>query len=197
MEEGKPHIAVRAIHSNDAPWLFELDYLSETDRIYAVLTDNRLQSNDERGLTGTKPRSSFMLELMEMPIDPPIYQSYRGRKNDLNEITYELQQCQGGFCALVDETIAGGIWMTIDEQRSLTIIKGMIVGRNYRRYALDRLLFDCSLDWSRHQKCHGMATQLQNSNYPAIQFCLRYGMEIWTIDRSAEHVVNILLGRHL
>ena len=45
MDEETPHIDVRAVHINDAPVLYELDYGFETDRIYTLrMQDLLLQS---------------------------------------------------------------------------------------------------------------------------------------------------------
>jgi ribosomal protein S18 acetylase RimI-like enzyme len=79
----------------------------------------------------------------------------------------------------------------------------MIVGRQYRRYGVGSLLISCASDWARHHECWAITLETQNTNYPAIQFYLRNGLEIWSINRSfyppgeSAHEIAIFMGKRL
>ncbi len=134
MDEGTPHIEVRAVHVNDAPALYELDNNFETDRIYALHVHDQLIQN------GNAPQQQeptrFVFELVETQVDPPIYKNYRDNQHTLADLAERLQQVEGGFVALADGRIVGGIWLTVEEWRSVARIQGIIIDRQFRRYGI-------------------------------------------------------------
>ena len=201
MDEETPHIEVRAVNVNDTPTLHELDYDFETDRIYALHVHNDLMQNKHNASKSNQ--SSFAFELVETQVDPPLYKNYREREQMMADLDARVSSAQGGFVALADEKIAGAILLNIDEARSVVQIQDMIVGRQYRRYGVGSLLISCASDWARNHECWAIILETQNTNYPAIQFYLRNGLEIWSINRSFyppgeyAHEVAIFMGKRL
>ncbi len=201
MDGETPHIEVRAVNVDDTPTLHELDYDFETDRIYALRVHNGLVQNKQNASNGNQ--STFTFELVETQVDPPLYKNYREREQALTELDARVHDAQGGFVALADGKIAGAILLNIDEARSVVDIQDMIVGRQYRRYGVGSLLISCASDWARNHGCWAIVLETQNTNYPAIQFYLRNGLEIWSINRSFyppgeyAHEVAIFMGKRL
>jgi GNAT superfamily N-acetyltransferase len=201
MDGETPHIEVRAVNVNDTPTLHELDYDFETDRIYALRVHNGLVQNKQNASNGNQ--STFTFELVETQVDPPLYKNYREREQALTELDERVHNAQGGFVALADGKIAGAILLNIDEARSVVDIQDMIVGRQYRRYGVGSLLISCASDWARNHGCWAIVLETQNTNYPAIQFYFRNGLEIWSINRSFyppgeyAHEVAIFMGKRL
>ncbi|HLZ60016.1 MAG TPA: GNAT family N-acetyltransferase [Ktedonosporobacter sp.] len=197
MEEGTPHIEVRAVHINDAPALQKLDYAFETDRIYTLRTHNRLLRSESDSPGGE--RVAFTFELMETQVDPPIYKDYQQYENALTDI----EAIEGGYVALADGEVAGGILLGMEEWRSVALIEELLVGRQFRRYGIGSLLLNCASDWARKRDCWAIVLETQNTNYPAIQFYLRNGLEVWSIDPHfyppgpVSHEVAIFMGKRL
>jgi len=79
MDKGTPHIEVRAVHVNDAPALYELDYNFETDRIYTLRVENHLIREDVDTILADQ--AAFALELVEMSVDLPFYKNFREYEN--------------------------------------------------------------------------------------------------------------------
>lgn len=201
MEGATPQIDVRAVHITDASALHELDYSFETDRIYTLrIHDCLLQQNTQ---FSTEHTSAFSFELIETPVDPPIYKNYREFEPTLTAMETKLRASEGGYVALADGHVAGGILLNVEEWRSVVRIEDMIVGHQYRRYGVGSLLLSCAADWARKRDCWAIVLETQNINYPAIQFYLRNDMEIWSINQHfyppgpIEHEVAILMGRRL
>jgi GNAT superfamily N-acetyltransferase len=200
MDEEIPHIDVRAIHVNDAPALHELDYNFETDRIYLLRVRNQLLQ--ENGASD-EDRLAFAMELLETSVDPPIYKDLREGANTLEDMQAKLQGAEGGYVALADGKVAGSILLSVEEAQSVTRIQDIIVGRQFRRYGIGSLLLSCAADWARKHGCWGVVLETQNINYPAIQFYLSNGLEIWSINRNFyppgpfAHDVALFMGKRL
>jgi ribosomal protein S18 acetylase RimI-like enzyme len=202
MDEGTlPHIEVRAVHVNDAPALYDLDYNFETDRIYTLRVHNRLLQ-EAQGDDGDE-QAAFAFELVETLLDYPLYKNFREYENTLVDVETKLKAVEGGYVALADGQVAGGILLYIEEWRSVVRIQDIIVGRQFRRYGVGSLLLRCAVDWARKRDCWALVLETQNTNYPAIQFYLRNGMEIWSIDQHyypagpQDHEVAIFMGKRL
>ena len=197
-----PHVEVRAVNVDDTPALHELDYDFETDRIYALHVHNGLIQNKHAAVS-KDDQVAFAFELIETQVDPPLYKNYREREQMLADLEARVQDAQGGFVALVDGKVAGAIFLNVDEARSVVNIQDMIVGRQYRRYGVGSLLISCASDWARNRECWAIVLETQNTNYPAIQFYLRNGLEIWSINRSFyppgeyAHEIAIFMGKRL
>ncbi len=196
-----PHIEVRAVDINDAPALCALDYDFETDTIYMLRVHDRLLQNnhlDEQG-----DQCAFTFELVQTQVDPPIYKNYHEQKASMADVEAHLRSAEGGFVALVNGEVAGGIFLNIDRARHVADIQDMIVGRQFRRYGVGSLLLSCASDWARHHKCWAIVLETQNTNYPAIQFYLRNGLRIWSIGQNfyppgpTAHEVAIFMGKRV
>jgi len=202
MDEESPHIEVRAIQLGDAPTLHALDYSFETDRIYMLRVEDRLTHHvDTDAPSSNAPILVF--ELLETPVDPPLYKEYGEFEGTLAEVEEKLRHSQGGYIALANGEVAGGILLNVEEWRSVVHIESLIVGRQFRRYGVGSLLLSCAADWARRQACWAIVLETQNVNYPAIQFYLRNGLEIWSVNQhfyppgSLEHEVAIFMGKKL
>jgi GNAT superfamily N-acetyltransferase len=201
MEAITPHIDVRAVHIDDAPALHELDYSFETDRIYTLHVRDRMLEYDTGALSIDGPALSF--ELMVTTVDLPIYRDFREDQHTLEDVRRRLSASEGGYVALADGKVAGGILLNLDEARALARIEDLIVGRQYRRYGVGSLLLSCAFDWARKRGCRAIVLETQSSNYPAIQFYLRNGLQIWSINQHfyppgpLEHEVAIVMGKKL
>lgn len=202
MDEENPHIEVRAVQVSDAPALHELDYNFETDRIYTLRVQNRLTLDDNEGAEGDD-RLAFAFELVETQVDPPVYKNLREGEETLAAIEEKLRHIEGGYVALADGKVAGAILLRVEEWRSVTLIQDIIVGHQYRRYGVGSLLLSCASDWARNRGCWAIILETQNINYPAIQFYLRNGMEVWSINPNfyppgpSAHEVAIFMGKRL
>ena len=202
MIEGIPHIEVRAVQVDDAQALYELGSDFETDRIYTLRVQNHLLSSHDAG-SASGGQVMFAFELIETQVDPPLYKRFHTHDGALARITSLVHKAGGGFVALTDGKIAGGIFLTVDRSRSVARIQEWIVGRQYRRYGIGSLLLCCASDWGREQKCWALVFETQNTNYPAVQFCLRNGFEIWSISQHfyppgvSSHEVALFLGKRL
>jgi GNAT superfamily N-acetyltransferase len=200
MDEETPHIEVRAVHVNDAPALHELDYNFETDRIYTLQVRDRLLQDDE---SSAIIHPVFAFELLETQVDPPIYKNLREGKETLASVEERVRNVEGGYVALADGKVAGAVLLHVDEWRSVTLIQDLIVGHQYRRYGVGSLLLSCAADWARKRDCWAIVLETQNINYPAIQFYLRNGLEVWSINQnfyppgSSDHEVAIFMGKRL
>jgi GNAT superfamily N-acetyltransferase len=195
------HIDVRAVHVNDAPALHQIDYSFETDRIYTLRIRNHLLQNDPPEKGGNAP--AFALELIETPVDPPVYKDYRVYEGALEHVEAMLRNAEGGYVAFADGQMAGAILLNVEEWRAVTRVENLIVGHQFRRYGIGSLLLSCAADWARNHGCWAIVLETQNINYPAIQFYLRNGLEIWSINQHfyppgpMEHEIAIVMGKRL
>ncbi len=201
MDAETPHIDVRAVDIDDAPALHELDYSFETDRVYTLRVRDRLLEHDTSSQPLDGPALAF--ELMVTYVDLPIYRDFREDKQTLEDVERRLHFIEGGYVALADGKVAGGILLNLDEVRALARIEDLIVGRQYRRYGVGSLLLSCASDWARKRGCRAIVLETQSSNYPAIQFYLRNGLQIWSINQHfyppgpLEHEVALVMGKKL
>ncbi len=201
MDAATTRIDVRAVGIDDALALHQLDYSFETDRIYTLRVHGPLAQGD----VGTNrigiPALAF--ELLETPADPPLYKDYREFERTLEDVEARLHNVEGGYVAMADEQVAGAVLLNVEEWRSVARIEDIIVGRQFRRYGIGSLLLSCACDWARNHGCWAILLETQNVNYPAIQFYLRNGLEIWSINRHfyppgpVEHEVAIFMGKRL
>ncbi len=201
MDGTLPAIDVRSVAITDAPALHNLDYSFETDRIYTLHVNGKLAQNDDTMQTLDRPALAF--ELWETPVDPPIYKSFREYEHKLEEVETRLNSVEGGYVALAGGQIAGAVLLNVEQWRSIVRIEDIIVGRQFRRYGIGSLLLNCASDWARNRSCWAIVLEAQNVNYPAIQFYLRNGFEVWSINQhfyppgSVEHEVAIFMGKKL
>jgi GNAT superfamily N-acetyltransferase len=201
MDGTLPAIDVRSVYITDAPALHKLDYSFETDRIYALRVTGDLAPNDDALQIPAKPACAF--ELWETSVDLPLYKSFREYEHKLEEVEARLSCVDGGYVALADGEVAGAILLNLEEWRSVTKIEDIIVGRQFRRYGIGSLLLNCASDWARNRGCRAIVLETQNVNYPAIQFYLRNGLEVWSIYQHfyppgpVEHEVAIFMGKKL
>lgn len=195
------HVEVRAVDLADAPALHELDYSFETDRIYILRVRGEIAESEGSAKSPGSP--ALALELVETPVDPPLYKNFREYESTLAAVMSRLHSAGGGFVALTDGKIAGVVLLKVEEWRSVARIQDIIVGRQFRRYGIGSLLLNCASDWARNRGCWAILLETQNVNYPAIQFYLRNGLEIWGISQNyyppgpAEHEVAIFMGKRL
>lgn len=201
MDRETSHIDVRAVHTNDAAALHTLEYSFETDRIYTLRVQNHLTPENGGQSTSGSLGVAFAFELLETPVDPPIYKNYRDNAGTLADVEAELHNAEGGYVALADNVVAGGILLNVEEWRAVARIENLMVGHQYRRYGIGSLLLSCAADWARKRGCWAMMLETQNSNYPAVQFYLRNGFDIWSIQQHfyppgpVAHEVAILMGK--
>ena len=201
MDGTLPAIDVRSVVITDALALHKLDYSFETDRIYALHVIGKLAQNDDVSQTLDKPALAF--ELWETPVDPPLYKSFREYEHKLEGVETRLRSVQGGYVALAGGQIAGAILLNVEQWRSVARIEDIIVGRQFRRFGIGTLLLKCASDWARNRSCWAIVLETQNVNYPAIQFYLRNGLEVWSVHQhfyppgSVEHEVAIFMGKKL
>ncbi|GHO73434.1 hypothetical protein KSD_12050 [Ktedonobacter sp. SOSP1-85] len=199
MDEETPHIEVRAVQVDDAPDLYKLEHDFETDRVYTLhVRDHLLPQAAPEELS----RLAFAFDLLETQVDPPIYKDFFARRT-LEDVAQQLQEIEGGYVAIAEGHIAGAILLSIDPEHAVMRIQDVIVGRQYRRYGVGSLLLRCAADWARKRDCWAMVLETQNIDYPAIQFYLHNGLEIWGIQQhsyppgSSEHEIAILMGKRL
>ncbi len=201
MNGATPAIDVRSVSITDALALHELDYSFETDRIYTFRVGGMLAQCSDSPHVLNKPAIAF--ELWETPIEPPLYKSFLEYEHTLEEVEAKLNSVDGGYVALADGQMAGVVLLKMEEWRSVTRIEDIIVGRQFRRYGIGSLLLKCASDWARKRGCWAIVLETQNVNYPAIQFYLRNGLEVWSINQhfyppgSVEHEVAIFMGKKL
>lgn len=196
-----PTIDVRSVTIADTPALHKLDYSFETDRIYTLRVSGILSPNEDT--TQTLDRPALAYELWETTVDPPLYKSYREYDHTAEEVEARLNSVDGGYVALADGKIAGVVLLNLEAWRSVVRIEDIIVGRQFRRYGIGSLLLNCASDWARNRGCRAIVLETQNVNYPAIQFYLRNGWEVWSVYQhfyppgSVEHEVAIFMGKRL
>ena len=201
MDEEAPNIDVRAVHIDDATALHKLDYSFETDSIYTLRVQGPLAQGDTNSSGSSKPALAF--ELLETPVDPPLYKSLREFGSSPAELKAKLSCVEGGYIALAGGQVAGVILLNVEEERSVAYIENIIVGRQFRRYGIGSLLLSCASDWARNHACWAILLEIQSINYPAIQFYLRNGLEVWGINNhfyppsSDEDQVAIFMGKKL
>ena len=201
MDGTLPAIDVRSVDITDPPALHRLDYSFETDRIYALRVNGKLTQNDDVSQTLDRPALAF--ELWETPVDPPLYKSFREYEHKLEEVEARIRCVEGGYVALADGKIAGAVLLNVEQWRSVTRIEDIIVGRQFRRFGIGSLLLKCASDWARKRGCWAIVLEIQNVNYPAIQFYLRNGLDVWSIHHHfyppgpVEHEVAIFMGKQL
>src|SRR5436305_990017 len=121
MQGETPHIDVRAVHISDAPALHQLDYSFETDRIYTLRVQDRLLANETNSPNGDQV--TFAFELVETHVDPPLYKDYREHEGTLADVESRLRNTEGGYVALADGQMAGGILLRVEEWRSVARIE--------------------------------------------------------------------------
>ena len=202
MDGTSPHIDVRAVRIDDAAALHSLDYSYETDRIYTLRVQGRLAQDDvQQSIALDKPALAF--ELLETPVDPPLYKQYRKFAGTLAEVESRLCSIEGGYIAHADGQVAGMVLLNVTQQRAIARIENIIVGRQFRRYGVGSLLLSCAADWARNNGCWAILLEIENVNYPAIQFYLRNGLEVWSINRNFyppgpdDHEVALFMGKKL
>lgn len=200
MDGDIPHIDVRAVQLSDATALHKLDYSFETDRIYTLRVRGSLVQADVDSSIPGKPVLAF--ELLETSIDPPLYKSFQEFEGNLADVEDKLRCAQGGYIALANEEAAGVILLN-EEERAVARIENIIVSRHFRRYGIGSLLLRCAADWARKRGCWAIVLETQSVNYPAIQFYLRNGLDVWSINQNFyppgpdEHEVAIFMGKKL
>jgi GNAT superfamily N-acetyltransferase len=196
-----PHdvqVELRMVELADAPALHHLDYSFETERIYTLHVQNNLAQPVEQ-----YSDVALAFELHEMVVDLPLYKDYREFEPSLSAVEARIASADGGYVALVDGEVAGVILLSLEEWRSVTRINDIIVSRHFRRYGIGSLLLNCACDWARNHNCRAILLETQNVNYPAIQFYLRNGLEVWGIGQHyypsgpVEHEVAIFMGKML
>jgi GNAT superfamily N-acetyltransferase len=203
MDEETPHIEVRAVQVNDAPAIYNLDYNFETDRIYTLHVQESLPGSHEENEGSEQGQSAVSFKLVETPVDPPVYKNFFADNVTVEDIEARLSEAEGGYVALADGQIAAVILLCVEEWRSVVRIDELIVGRQYRRYGVGSLLLNCASDWARERGCWAIVIETQNNNFPAFQFYLRNGLEIWGINRNfyppgpTSHEIAILMGKQL
>jgi ribosomal protein S18 acetylase RimI-like enzyme len=201
MDGETPHIDVRSVNVNDTPALCALEYDFETDCIYTLHIDNHLIQDSNTPEASNRPALTFAL--LETQVDPPIYKNYREPEMSQAAVEARLAKAQGGFVALADGSVAGGITLNIERERRVVHIQDIIVGRQFRRYGIGSLLLSCAADWARNHKCWAIVLETQNINYPAIQLYLRNGLEVWSMNPNFYppgpfgHEVAIFMGKRL
>jgi GNAT superfamily N-acetyltransferase len=201
MDGTLPAIDVRSVAITDALSLHQLDYSFETDRIYTLRVNGKLAQNDDVSKTLEKPALAF--ELWETPVDPPLYKSFREYEHKLEEVKTRLSSVEGGYVALAGGQIAGAVLLNVEQWRSVARIEDIIVGRQFRRYGIGSLLLNCASDWARNRGCWAIVLETQNVNYPAIQFYLRNGLDVWSVHQHfyppgpVEHEVAVFMGKKL
>ena len=201
MDGTLPAIDVRSVAITDALALHKLDYSFETDRIYTLRVNGNLAQNDDALQTLDKLALAF--ELWETPVDPPLYKSFREYEHKLEEVETRLGSVEGGYVALAGGQIAGAVLLNVEQWRSVARIEDIIVGRQFRRYGIGSLLLNCASDWARNRGCWAIVLETQNVNYPAIQFYLRNGLDVWSVHQHfyppgpVEHEVAIFMGKKL
>ncbi|HLL79201.1 MAG TPA: GNAT family N-acetyltransferase [Ktedonobacteraceae bacterium] len=201
IDTGSANVELRTLEMSDAPALHQLDYSFETDRIYTLQVRDNLLQPEGQDVPPTRTQLSF--ELKETPVDLPLYKDYREYARTLEEVETRLSRVDGGYVALADGEVAGAILLSVEEWRSVARIDDLIVGRLYRRYGIGSLLLNCASDWARNRGCWAILLETQNINYPAIQFYLRNGLEVWSINQHyyprgpVEHEVAIFMGKML
>ena len=194
-------VEVRAVEMTDAPALHELDYSFETDRIYTLHVHGYFGQGDGQTPVAGQPALAF--ELREMLVDLPVYKDFRAYQHTLEAVEARLGGAQGGYVALADAQVAGVVLLNVEEWRSVARIKDIIVGRLFRRYGIGSLLLNCAADWARNRGCRAILLETQSSNYPAIRFYLRNGLQVWSVSRHHyppgpdEHEVAIFMGKML
>jgi GNAT superfamily N-acetyltransferase len=203
MEEGNPHIEVRALQVEDTSALLNLGYEFETDRIYTLRVRECLLGSQSEHEHGDAGRTALSFELVDTPIDPPIYKNYFEGYASVEAVEERVRHAEGGYVALADGEVAGGVLLGIEEWRSVAQIQEFNIGRQYRRYGIGSLLLKCASDWARERDCWAITLETQNTNYPAIQFYLRNGLEVWGINRHfyppgpVAHEIAIIMGKSL
>jgi|SRR5579863_167453 len=209
MDGDIPPIDVRLLRKEDAVALHKLDYSFETDRIYTLCVQGRLVQEPSNGGSsggtsmgvGDKPVLAF--ELRETLVDPPIYKGYISFENTLEDVEASICDAQGGYVALAGGEVAGAVFLNVEEWRSVAHIEHIVVGHQFRRYGIGSLLLSCACDWARNRGCWAIQLETQNVNYPAIQFYLRNGLEVWSINQHfyppgpVEHEIAIFMGKRL
>ena len=203
MESMKPtlgiHADVRPVELTDAPALHDLDYSFETDRIFTL----HIQGYLSGGETAAPGKPALGFELRETIVDLPLYKDYRDYTGTLAEVEAKIARADGGYVALARGKIAGAVLLHLERWRSLARITDIFVGRQFRRYGIGSLLLNCASDWARASGCWAILLETQNVNYPAIQFYLRNGLEVWSISQHFyppgpnEHEVAIFMGKLL
>ena len=203
MDEDTPRIEVHASHVDDAPAIYNLDYNFETDRIYTLHVREKLLHMPGENESSERGRAALTFELLETQVDPPIYKNYFADNVTVEDVEARLRKAEGGYVALAGGKVAGVVILRVEEWRSIVRIEDLIVGRQYRRYGIGSLLLNCASDWARERDCWAIMLETQNINYPAIQFYLRNGLEVWSINRNfyppgpISHEVAILMGKRL
>jgi GNAT superfamily N-acetyltransferase len=203
MDEEPPHIEVRAVLVNDAPAIYNLDYNFETDRIYTLHVQEKLLRLHDENENSEQAQSTLSFKLVETPIDPPVYKNFFADNVTMEDIEARLSEAEGGYIALADGQITAVILLHVEDWHSVVRIDELIVGRQYRRYGVGSLLLNCASDWAREHGCWAIVLETQNNNFPAIQFYLRNGLEIWGINRHfyppgpTSHEIAILMGKQL
>jgi GNAT superfamily N-acetyltransferase len=201
MDGTLPVINVRSVAITDALALHKLDYSFETDRIYALRVNGKLAQNDD--VSQTMDKAALAFELWETSVDPPLYKSFREYEHKLEGVETRLRSVQGGYVALAGGQIAGAILLNVEQWRSVARIEDIIVGRQFRRFGIGSLLLKCASDWARNRSCWAIVLETQNVNYPAIQFYLRNGLDVWSVHQHfyppgpVEHEVAIFMGKQL
>ncbi len=201
MDGAIPRINVRAVHVDDAQSLHELDNSFETDRIFTLRVYGQLVQSDSSSRAIDKPALAF--EFVETTVEPPLYKDYCKFEGTLEAVKAKLGKIDGGYVALADDQVAGVVLLNVEEWRSVARIEDLIVGRQFRRYGIGSLLLNCASDWARKHGCWAIVLETQNVNYPAVQFYLRNGLEVWSIQQHfyppgpVEHEVAIFMGKKL
>jgi hypothetical protein len=152
MDGTLPAIDVRSVAITDALALHKLDYSFETDRIYALRVNGKLTQNDDVSQTLHRPALAF--ELWEIPVDPPLYKSFREYEHKLEDVEAKLRSVEGGYVALTDGQIAGAVLLNVEQWRSVTRIEDIIVGRQFRLGTQSLLLGNCIRDPKRQLPGH-------------------------------------------
>ncbi len=157
--ENTLRFAIRAATQEDLPACLSLDHSSVSEYVWQVEAEESQGRISYSFRTVRLPRA--------MPVIPPLEQE---------TLLVAWQQREYFLVAEAEGTIVGYLHMRSDQAYGIGWIRGLVVGKPWRRQRVGSALFLQARRWAQTSGLQRVMIETQTKNYPAIAFCQRHGL---------------------
>jgi ribosomal protein S18 acetylase RimI-like enzyme len=155
-------IEIVELKEKDFPNGKKVRFSYDSEKYYDVISENNASN------------WSVHMELKEF--DKPVHKSM------VVEIFQDYKPDLECFALLKNDTEAGIISFNHEKWNNVVRIWDLYIQKEYQRIGIGRRLMDIALHLAKELEARALVLETQTSNYPAIQFYLKYGFRFRGID---------------
>ncbi len=168
---------------SDVPTCIALDHHYTTEHVWQMTFQNE----------GGGYRMNFRVERLPREVES-VY--------PVPEERLEAACKNGGLLVAVGKEgtdVLGYITLRYDSFNQVATIRDIVVTRSLRHYGVGARLFSVARRWAQEKGAHHLIAEVQNKNYPAIQFCQRFGLEFCGFNDKyfPEHDIALFFSQSL